>query len=161
MGSMRAANEFVTRLGSKGLLLDTRRVQVELHGSLGLTGPGHGADSAVILGLCGEQPESIDPAKIESRLAAIRETRAVPLRGLHPIEFMEPRDLLFHKDLTLPAHPNGSGEGDQRMPHCDAGRRRAQDFARPDDQDHVRNGKRYADPLQRDVARRTCDAQHH
>ena len=107
VGPMRAANDFVARLGSKGLVLETRRVQVELYGSLALTGRGHGTDRAVILGLCGEQPEFIDPAKIELRLAAVRETRALPLRGLHPIEFMEARDLLFHKDLALPAHPNG------------------------------------------------------
>ena len=107
VGPMRAADAFVADLGSKGLLPNVRRVRVELYGSLALTGRGHGTDWAVVLGLCGEHPESIDPASIESRLTRIRELQALPLRGRYPIGFQEPRDVLFHKEQTLSRHSNG------------------------------------------------------
>jgi L-serine dehydratase len=104
---MRAANAFVGDLGSKGLVLNVRRVQVELFGSLAWTGRGHGTDRAIILGLCGEHPESIELASIEPRLAAVREAGALPLRGVYLVGFQEATDLLFHKDQTLPKHSNG------------------------------------------------------
>jgi L-serine dehydratase len=107
MGPMLAAGEFVSDLGRKGLVLDTLRVEVDLYGSLALTGQGHATDRAVILGICGDHPEFIELGTIESRLAAIREARTLPLRGVHPIEFIEARDLLFHKDQTLARHSNG------------------------------------------------------
>jgi L-serine dehydratase len=89
------------------LLLRTHRVRIELYGSLALTGRGHGTDGAIILGLCGELPDRIDPETIDSRLRDIRSVRALALRGIHAIPFIEPEDLLFHKDQTLKAHPNG------------------------------------------------------
>src|SRR5262249_28864871 len=98
---MRASREFVTNLGSKNLLASAKRIQVELFGSLALTGRGHGTDRAVILGLCGEQPEFVDPTAVEARLASIREARALRVRGEHILEFIEPRDLLFCKQETL------------------------------------------------------------
>lgn len=107
MGPMRAAADFVAGLGGKGLLLGVRRVEVDLYGSLALTGHGHGTDRAILLGLCGEVPDRIDPDSIEPRLSLIRSQCLLPLRGLHGIEFREPRDLLFHKDETLPGHSNG------------------------------------------------------
>jgi L-serine dehydratase len=107
VGPMRAAAEFVSELCNKEFLLRTRRVQVDLYGSLALTGKGHATDRAVILGLCGELPEFVDPATIESRIATVRELRALPLRGLHPVVFVEARDLQFHKDQTLAKHSNG------------------------------------------------------
>lgn len=107
VGPMRAAAEFVRDLGNQGRLPDVRRVQVDLYGSLALTGRGHSTDRAVILGLCGELPEFIDPAAIEPRLATIRELRTLLLRGLCVVGFDEARDLLFHKDQTLARHSNG------------------------------------------------------
>jgi L-serine dehydratase len=107
VGPMRAAAQFVNALGPKGLLLEVRRLQVDLYGSLALTGKGHGTDRAVVLGLCGEQPETVDIAGIDGRLAKIREAQAIPLRGVHPVWFHEARDLLFHKDQTLAHHSNG------------------------------------------------------
>lgn len=104
---MRAAKKFVESLGEKRLLFGTGRVQVELCGSLALTGRGHGTDRALILGLCGEDPETVDIATIDHHLSTIREMRALSLRGDHRIEFVEPRDLLLHKDQLLPGHTNG------------------------------------------------------
>jgi L-serine dehydratase len=107
VGPMRAAADFVGRLGSKDLLLRTRRVRVELYGSLALTGRGHGTDGAIVLGLCGELPDRIDPETMGSRLQDIRSLRGIALRGVHAIPFVEGEDVLFHKGQTLAAHPNG------------------------------------------------------
>jgi L-serine dehydratase len=107
VGPMRAGADFVGSLASKDLLLRTHRLRVDLYGSLALTGRGHGTDGAILLGLCGELPDRIDPDTMESRLRDIRTVRGLALRGVFTIPFVEPEDVLFHKDQTLPAHPNG------------------------------------------------------
>ena len=106
VGPMRAAGDFVSMLGSKSVLTSVRRVEVELFGSLALTGKGHGTDRAILLGLCGEVPDRVDPETIEPRLEAIRSTHLLPLRGVQAVRFDESRDLVFHKDQTLPGHSN-------------------------------------------------------
>ena len=77
IGPMRAAATFVTRLESTGLLAKTHSINVELFGSLGHTGRGHGTDKAVLLGLEGEQPDLIDPDCIGDRLKAIFKQRSL------------------------------------------------------------------------------------
>jgi L-serine dehydratase len=59
------------------------------------------------LGLSGELPDQIDPAKIEPLVTGIRTAHSFLLGGIQAISFDEPLDLVFHKDSTLPAHPNG------------------------------------------------------
>ena len=81
MGPMRAACRFARELESAGLLDRIARVQVDLYGSLALTGMGHATDRAVLLGLAGNEPASIDPAAIESTVAAIRAARRIELAG--------------------------------------------------------------------------------
>ncbi len=107
VGPMRAAGDFVARLESQGELTRIARVRVELYGSLALTGVGHATDRAILLGLSGERPDSIAPEDIEPRLKAIRHSKRLSLAGKHAIPFEEPHDLLFHRDKTLSAHPNG------------------------------------------------------
>jgi L-serine dehydratase len=112
MGPMRAACRFARDLESAGLLDRIGRVHTDLYGSLALTGLGHGTDRAVLLGLAGNEPASIDPAAIESTVAAIRAAGRIELAGRRAIEFKEPRDLIFHRDQMYPAgahtrHPNG------------------------------------------------------
>ena len=107
VGPMRAAADFVAILGNQGSLMNVSRVQVDLYGSLALTGKGHGTDRAILLGLTGEQPDTVDPDLIESRLAVLRETSTVPLRGVVPVTFNEGSDLVFHCDETLRRHSNG------------------------------------------------------
>ena len=101
---MRAALDFVTSLGD--LLDRVTAVRAELYGSLALTGKGHATDSAILLGLSGETPADVDPETIAPKLAEIRQTRTLSLRGCHAVPFEEARDLLFHKDMVLPGHPN-------------------------------------------------------
>ena len=107
VGPMRAALAFVRNLEEKSILEETRRVQTDLYGSLALTGHGHATDRAVLLGLSGELPEQVDSAKIGPLVNGIRTAHSLLLGGTHAIPFEEFLDLLFHKDKTLPAHPNG------------------------------------------------------
>jgi L-serine dehydratase, iron-sulfur-dependent, single chain form len=107
MGPMRAAAAFASYLLQNGLLERVARVEAHLYGSLALTGHGHGTDRAVLLGLGGELPDQIAPETIEPKLSTIRSAKTLSLASVHSIPFDEPRDLLFHKDQTLPFHSNG------------------------------------------------------
>jgi L-serine dehydratase len=107
VGPMRAAADFASSLRNSGGLAKTARVEAHLYGSLALTGHGHGTDRAILLGLSGELPDQIAPETIALKLAAIRSAKTLPLAGSHTIAFLEPRDLLFHKDQALPFHSNG------------------------------------------------------
>ena len=68
VGPMKAAQQFAQGLAQDGLLNQVRRVQIDLHGSLGATGRGHGSDRAILLGLEGESPESVDIDQVEADL---------------------------------------------------------------------------------------------
>ncbi len=107
VGPMRAARTFATRLAEEGLLQASAGVRVHLYGSLALTGRGHGSDRALLLGLEGEQPESVPLDGIAPRLARIRSERRLLLLGCHEVAFDPDRDLLLHRRETLPFHPNG------------------------------------------------------
>ena len=112
MGPMCAACRFARELAFRGLLDRVARVKVELYGSLALTGLGHATDQAVLLGLAGNEPATIDPAAIESTVAQIRAVRRIDLAGARPIPFEESRDLVFQRNLMFPPgartqHPNG------------------------------------------------------
>lgn len=100
---MRAAYRFVTELGE---LTEVVEIVAELYGSLALTGIGHATDRAVMLGLSGDLPDTIDPATIDSKVEAIRTSRTLAVRGEKKVVFEESRHLLFHRDLVLPGHPN-------------------------------------------------------
>ncbi len=103
---MRAARTFALGLEADGLLGDVARVRAELFGSLGATGHGHGSDRAVILGLEGEAPESVDTSTIGPRVAAVREAGALNLLGKQVVS-MDDDDLVLHRRTSLPFHPNG------------------------------------------------------
>jgi len=107
VGPMRAARRFAQSLADAGLLERVARLQTDLYGSLALTGRGHATDRAVMLGLHGERPESVDPAAIEGFVGRVRAERRLALVGTHDIDWVEPRDLLFHQREFLPTHPNG------------------------------------------------------
>jgi hypothetical protein len=98
MGPMNAARRFVIELQQFGLLSQVTRVCAQLYGSLALTGKGHCTDRAVLLGLEGADPASIDIGTVEPSLERIRATGRLRLLGCHEIEFDEPMELLFHRD---------------------------------------------------------------
>ncbi|RZS43030.1 L-serine dehydratase [Herbihabitans rhizosphaerae] len=107
VGPMRAARMFTDTLAEQGLLERTAHVHVELFGSLGATGHGHGSDKAVLLGLEGERPEDVDTDSVPVRVAAIKEHKRLRLAGAHEINFDVDTDLVMHRRKTLPLHPNG------------------------------------------------------
>lgn len=106
VGPMRAAVRFAEGLRRDGLLTSVAQVKVELYGSLGATGKGHGSDKAVLMGLEGEQPDTVDTTTIEPRLAAIRANGRLRLLGEHEIAFVEKQHLAMIRK-PLPYHPNG------------------------------------------------------
>lgn len=107
VGPMRAAGRFLGELHSRALLPEVGRLEIALYGSLALTGKGHATDRAVILGLLGEDPETVDPEAAQSLVEEVRARRRLRLGGGPQIAFEEPRDLLFLQGQSLPRHPNG------------------------------------------------------
>ena len=107
VGPMKAARLFATGLEAQGLLERIASVRVDLYGSLGATGRGHGSDKAVILGLMGETPEGVDTGTVEARLAVIDEKKTLPLLGRYDVGFRNREHLKFLGSQSLPFHPNG------------------------------------------------------
>jgi L-serine dehydratase len=104
---MRAAKIFAQALEREGLLTNVHTITSELFGSLGHTGRGHGSDKAVLLGLEGEDPESVDTDAVDARMAAIRSEERLMILGRHVVLFKEAEHLIFHRKTILPRHPNG------------------------------------------------------
>ncbi|OUM44893.1 L-serine ammonia-lyase [Arthrobacter sedimenti] len=106
-GPMTAAYLFTEVLRTGSLLSDVQRVQVDLFGSLGSTGHGHGTVKAVLLGLEGEQPHLVDPTSADARITRIGEVRSLNLGGKHPIPFQPDTDVVLHRRKRLDYHTNG------------------------------------------------------
>ena len=79
----------------------------ELFGSLGATGHGHGSYNAVMWGLEGEDPETVDTGSGPLRADEIRRTGQLRLNGTHPVAFDPENDLILYRRRSLPFHPNG------------------------------------------------------
>jgi L-serine dehydratase len=107
VGPMRAAALFLQALSAANSSAMPTRIQIELFGSLGATGKGHGTDKAVILGLEGDAPETVDTDSIPARLEQVRADGVLHLPDGLRIVFNEQQDLIFHRRKVLPYHPNG------------------------------------------------------
>lgn len=107
VGPMSAVNRFLLEIKHRELLQQVAHVQVDLYGSLALTGIGHGTDRAVLAGLVGALPDEVDPLTIEPLVESIKTTGHLKLMGELDIPFDYQQDLVFHPELTLPQHPNG------------------------------------------------------
>ncbi len=107
VGPMRAAKRFTDGLESSGQLAATVRVQAELFGSLGATGRGHGSDKAVVLGLQGQSPETVDTSTADDQVAAAALDAELRIAGHHRVDFNWDEDVVLHRRKSLPAHPNG------------------------------------------------------
>jgi L-serine dehydratase len=105
VGPMVAAGLFLKTLAAGAIIAD--RIQVSLHGSLAFTGHGHGTDRAVLLGLSGFVPETVDDLQAAAALAKIHEFRRIESPDLQPFHFDPEIDLLFDYGPPLPGHPNG------------------------------------------------------
>ncbi len=104
---MLAANTFVSQLVTDGRLQSVATLKVQLYGSLGATGKGHGSDKAIILGLMGENPATIDPAIVPEIMQQVRDEQCLSLMKSHRVVFVENKHLILHKRKSLPFHPNG------------------------------------------------------
>ncbi|WP_163509109.1 L-serine ammonia-lyase [Fodinicola acaciae] len=106
VGPMRAAGRFVADLKASGELAEVTGVRVDLYGSLAATGAGHGTQPAILVGLEGHQPETIDPDELERRREQIRATGRINLGGVTPVALTEDA-IVLHALTILPRHPNG------------------------------------------------------
>lgn len=107
VGPMFAANEFLQLLENNQLLDRTERVKTELYGSLALTGKGHGTDKAILNGLEGKSPETVEPETMVPRMQAINSGQKLVLAGKKEIPFHEESDLILYQKDCLPKHTNG------------------------------------------------------
>jgi L-serine dehydratase len=107
VGPMRAANTFIALLTRERKLERVKRIHIELFGSLAFTGRGHGTDKAILLGLEGAQPDTVNPETISPRTAAIIESKQIHLNGTHDIPFHYADDIVFNIKDLMPAHTNG------------------------------------------------------
>ncbi|MBC6715865.1 L-serine ammonia-lyase [Aurantimonas sp. DM33-3] len=107
VGPMLAARRFLDRLDDRGLKGEAARVVVHLYGSLALTGTGHGTDKAVMLGLAGLQPDTLDPDDAEDLFAYIRDKGELQLDRGQRVPFRDGEELIFLKRERLPHHSNG------------------------------------------------------
>ena len=107
VGPMRAARLFALRLQHDGQLAATARVCAQLYGSLGATGKGHGSDKAVLLGLLGFEPDTVEVEGIAAQVSRVRDEKRLRLLGAHEVAFVEKTDLIFYRRETLPFHANG------------------------------------------------------
>ena len=107
VGPMRAAFMFGRSLEAGGQLPHMARLKVELFGSLGATGHGHGSVKAVVLGLAGEEPETVDPAAAEPLVASVRASGTLAILGRHRIDFSVDDDVILHRRKRLEFHSNG------------------------------------------------------
>ncbi|MCM2421785.1 MULTISPECIES: L-serine ammonia-lyase [unclassified Streptomyces] len=107
VGPMRAAGIFAHRLKNEGLLAHTAAVRAELFGSLGATGHGHGTPKAVLLGLEGHSPRTVDVETADAEVERIRTSGRLNLLGAHEIPFDASSQLILHRRRSLPYHANG------------------------------------------------------
>ncbi|WP_099558622.1 L-serine ammonia-lyase [Hartmannibacter diazotrophicus] len=106
VGPMKAAHAFVGNLRDAGLMDRLAEVQVILFGSLAWTGKGHATDKAVILGLAGELPETVDPDRADAIVAEIDERGRLRLGGGPGIAFLRDKHLIFDGETLCEKHPN-------------------------------------------------------
>ncbi|GAA2593824.1 L-serine ammonia-lyase [Streptomyces lienomycini] len=107
VGPMRAARMFARRLRGEELLGSVASVRAELYGSLGATGHGHGTPKAVLLGLEGDSPRTVDVETADARVETIRSAARLSLLGEHEIAFSYDDDMVLHRRKALPYHANG------------------------------------------------------
>ena len=105
VGPMKAARAFIG--GLQSCASDVASIHVTLHGSLAWTGKGHGTDSAILLGLSGYEPDTVDPEHIETILRQIHADKHIDVPFIGRLQFDPEMHLIFDFDKELPRHTNG------------------------------------------------------
>lgn len=106
VGPMRIGVRFLEEAANAAVLKDAVRVKADLHGSLALTGIGHGTDKAVMLGLMGFRPDETDPDEAERAIAAVRASKRIALHEGPKIAFDPKTDIDLRGDVSPELHPN-------------------------------------------------------
>lgn len=106
LGPWLAAKHVIARVAAQNDIQQIKALHVYLYGSLAKTGKGHGTDTAILMGLLGEDPVTTDTSLITQKVQAIKEGNTIQLNGIHPIHFEYANHLVFLKDKSLPYHPN-------------------------------------------------------
>ncbi len=107
MGPWIASGLFLQSLNNQNYFSEIQEIYVYCYGSLAKTGHGHGTDQAILLGLSGENYQTIDPATIPQKIKKIKSSNKILLQANREITFYYDRHLVFEKDITLPYHANG------------------------------------------------------
>ena len=107
VGPIRIAGRFLASLSDGGVLERVARIEVRLQGSLALTGAGHATPKAVMLGLLGLEPETLDPDTADKDVAALEASKFLPLPDGRSIPFDPATDIVFAYDVLPALHPNG------------------------------------------------------
>lgn len=106
VGPMKAGNIFINDLDKEGLLERTDELRSELFGSLGQTGKGHGTGKAVILGLMGEAPDTVNTDTIDSVLDEVKQSQLLSMPNGKTVIFSRDAGIIYHRRKSLPAHAN-------------------------------------------------------
>ena len=106
LGPWRAVQRFIQSIQKASKLSFINTITVELYGALAKTGKGHGSDTAIMLGLSGEDPETIDTNMIQQKTQLIHQSQSIDLLGIHPVPFDPSANIIFRPE-SLPYHPNG------------------------------------------------------
>ena len=120
LGPMKAGKAFIDLLKEKDLFDQVTRVQANVYGSLSLTGIGHSTDKAILLGLAGEEPGTVDIDGINDFVSKVKDSEKLMLGGTHEVDFPKEGGFFFH-DEYLPMHENGmcliAFKGDEDILH--------------------------------------------
>ncbi|WP_299573312.1 L-serine ammonia-lyase [uncultured Shewanella sp.] len=106
VGPMKAGKLFMQHLANQGLIEKTDELRSELFGSLGQTGKGHGTGKAVILGLMGEDPDTVDTDAIDNILEQVSANQILILADGRSVKFTRDNGITYHRRKSLPAHAN-------------------------------------------------------
>ncbi|MCL1068326.1 L-serine ammonia-lyase [Shewanella olleyana] len=106
VGPMKAGKLFMQHLSDRGHLAQTDELRSELFGSLGQTGKGHGTGKAVILGLMGEDPDTVDTDAIDAILEQVSANQTLIIADGRSVKFTRDNGITYHRRKSLPAHAN-------------------------------------------------------
>ncbi len=107
VGPMRAAHRFLEQIRHSPRLAEISGIRCECYGSLAATGHGHGTDTAIMLGLLGEEPHTVEPRSIPGKIARLHQQETLSVTEEKNVRFSPSRDLDLSHYQPLRLHPNG------------------------------------------------------